>query len=229
MNGRLPLQKVALLLSVAITAMSAKADSLDLVNGDHYQGTVVSVTQSNVVLQSDILGSISLPRNKVIQINFGNAAIVAAPKPANNAIASNMTAAGPSLVLQGPQSAASAPGAVPQNEVVINQMRREGVDPDLMKQVQEEILGQGNPAANAKFNEIMGGLMSGKLSVTDIRAQAQESIQQIKEAKQQLGPEIGDSLDGYLSILQNFVNETATNTTLTASPPPASTTSPATP
>lgn len=222
MKGRHSLQIAALFLSLAAAVASAKADSLDLVNGDHYQGVVLAVTGSNVLFQSDALGSISLPRNKVAQINLGSAAVVAAPKPATNSVTSNAPAIGPSLVLQGPQSAATT-GAAPQTDVVIEQMRQQGVDPKLLSQVQDQIIGQGNPAAAAKYNEIMGGFMSGKISVADIRAQAQNSIQQIKDAKQQLGPEIGDSLDGYLAILQSFVSETATNTTLTtASPPPAS-------
>lgn len=221
MKGRHLLRKAALLLSLATAVVSAKADSLELINGDHYQGTVISVTQSNVLFQSDILGSISLPCNKVAQINLGAVTPFLA-KNVTNSVASNAPPIGPSLVLQGPQSAASAPGAVPQNDAVIGQMRRQGLDPNLVNAVQQQVFGQGNPAAAQKFNELMGGLMSGKFSVTDIRAQAQDSIQQIKDAKRQLGPEIGDSLDGYLTILQDFVNETATNTTLTASPPPAS-------
>lgn len=221
MKGRHLLRKAALLLSLAAAVASAKADSLDLINGDHYQGTVVSVTQSNVLFQSDILGSVSLPRGKVAQINLGNAAPLPA-KTATNLVASNTPTVGPSLILQGPQSAATAPGAAPQNDAVVEQMRRQGIDPNLVSAVQQQVFGQGNPAAAQKFNEIMGGFMSGKLSVTDIRAQAQESIQQIKDAKRQLGPEIGDSLDGYLTILQDFVNETATNTTISASPASAS-------
>jgi hypothetical protein len=222
MKGRHSLQKAALLLSLAASGASARADSLDLVNGDHYQGTVVSVTRSNVVFQSDVLGSLSLPRNKVAQINLGAATIPVVPKPATNSPASNAPVAATSLILQGPHNAGSAPGSVPQGDAVLQQMRQQGVDPDLVNAVQQQVFGQGNPAASAKFNELMGGLMSGKISVSDIRAQAQDSIQQIKDAKQQLGPEIGDSLDGYLAILQSFVNETATNTTVTASPPPAS-------
>jgi hypothetical protein len=221
MKGRHLLQKAAVSISLAVVAASAKADSLDLINGDHYQGTVVSVTQSNVLFQSDILGSVSLPRNKVAQINLGTAPVSVA-KTVTNSAASNAPPAGPSLVLQGPQNAASASGAAPQNDAVLDQMRRQGLDPNLVSAVQQQVFGQGNPAAAQKFNELMGGLTSGKLSVTDIRAQAQESIQQIKDAKRQLGPEIGDSLDGYLTILQDFVNETATNTTISASPSSAS-------
>jgi hypothetical protein len=222
MKGRHSLPKAALTLLLAASVASAQADSLDLVNGDHYQGTVVSVTRSNVVFQSDVLGSLSLPRNKVAQINLGAAITPAVPKPATNSPASNTAVAATSLILQGPRNAGSAPGAVPQGDAVLQQMRQQGIDPDLVNAVQQQVFGQGNPAASAKFNELMGGLMSGKISVADIRAQAQDSIQQIKDAKQQLGPEIGDSLDGYLAILQSFVNETATNTTVTASPPPAS-------
>ena len=55
----------------------------------------------------------------------------------------------------------------------------------------------------------INGLMSGKLNLNDIRSQAKASIDQINELKRDLGPEAGDALDSYLSILQNFVDESA--------------------
>ena len=216
---------VCLLLGVATVAPAA-ADSLDLTNGDHFRGTVVSVTQSNIEFQSETLGRVTLPRSKVAHINLGEAPVT---KPSTNAIAPHV---GSSLILQGTPNTGSAGVATTQPDAVLQQMRQEGLDPALVNQVKQQVLGQGNPVASQKFDELMGGLMSGTLSVGDIRAQAQESIKQIKDAKQQLGPDAGDLFDGYLSILESFVAETATNSTVTSaasSTTPASATSAATP
>lgn len=208
------------LLLLGSAVASAKADSLELVNGDHYRGTVVSVTQSNVEFQSDLLGRLTLSRDKVAHINLGDAPI---PKPSTNTAAPTV---GPSLILQGRQNLTPATA---QTEAVLQQMRQEGVDPKLVSQVQEQVFGQGNPVAAQKFNELMGGLVSGSLSVGDIRAQAQDSIKQIKDAKQQLGPEAGDMFDGYLAILENFVAETSTNDTITSAQPSAPSSAASTP
>jgi hypothetical protein len=199
------------------------------------------MTQSNVEFQSELLGRITQPRSKVAHINLGETLV---PKLATNNATPHV---GPSLILQGTpnpergpfirdasapsssiQSAQSSGSAgAPQGDAVLQQMREQGIDPALVSQVQQQVFGQGNPVASQKFNELMGGLISGSLSVGDIRAQAQDSIKQIKEAKQQLGPDAGDLFDGYLAILENFVAETATNTTITSatSSAPAATTS----
>jgi hypothetical protein len=222
------------LLLVAATTVPARADSLELVNGDHFRGTVVSMTQSNIEFQSEMLGHVTLPRSKVAHISLGETPV---PKLATNNTATHV---GPSLILQGTPNPERGPFVSdpttpsltlqgtqsPGSEAVLLQMRQEGIDPALVSQVQQQVFGQGNPAAAQKFNELMGGLMSGSLSVGDIRAQAQDSIKQIKEAKQQLGPDAGDLFDGYLAILESFVAETATNSTVTSAP--TSTTSAAT-
>ena len=218
MNCPPSLRIAAVCLLLAAVARAA-ADSLDLVNGDHFRGTVVSVTQSNVEFQSETLGRVSLPRSKVAHINLGDAPV---PKPPTNGAAAQ---AGPSLILQGKQNLSATGAAATQPDAVLQQMRQEGIDPALVSQVKQQVFGQGNPVASQKFDELMGGLMSGSLTVGDIRAQAQESIKQIKDAKKELGPDAGDLFDGYLGILESFVAETATNNAITSaasSPAPAS-------
>lgn len=211
--------RVAFGLCLAV-ALSARADVLELVNGDHYEGAILSVTQSNVEFQSEILGRITLPRDKVASMALREPATT---KPATNAAATPPI--GPSLIMQGTNHSAPV-GISAQSDAVLQQMRQNGVDPRLVSQVQEQVFGQGNPEAAQKFNELMGGLMSGSVSLADIRAQAQQSIQQIKDAKQQLGPDAGEMFDGYLAILENFVAESATNDTIAPSPAPAPTVSP---
>jgi hypothetical protein len=194
-------------------AFATRADVLELVNGDQFRGTVLSLTQSNVEFQSESLGRITLPRDKVARVTFREPA-VATPvaKPIGTNTPSHAT--GPSLIMAGTNhlSPAPAPGSA---EAALQQLRQNGLDPKLVTQVQQQVFGQANPEAAQKFDELMGGLMSGAINIQDLRAQAQTSIQQIQDAKQALGPDLGDMFDGYLAILQNFVTETATN-----SPPP---------
>ena len=65
------------------------------------------------------------------------------------------------------------------------------------------------PEANNKFNEMVSGLMSGRLTVNDIRAEAKSAADQLKELKRDLGEDAGGALDGYLAILEHFLQETA--------------------
>src|SRR5215471_15130780 len=52
------------------------ADQLEMLNGDRYVGKVLSLNSNTVVWQSDVLGTIKLPRNKVSSINLGSGATV---------------------------------------------------------------------------------------------------------------------------------------------------------
>src|SRR5215211_3936069 len=58
----------------------SSADQVDMLNGDRYAGRVTSIATNTVTLQSDVLGTITLPRDKVAHIALGNgAAINSAP------------------------------------------------------------------------------------------------------------------------------------------------------
>ncbi len=50
--------------------------------------------------------------------------------------------------------------------------------------------------------------MSGKLTVNDLRKEAKSAADQLRAVKRDLGDDSG-TLDGYLSILDSFLNETA--------------------
>ncbi|HZQ48564.1 MAG TPA: hypothetical protein VFC07_16220, partial [Verrucomicrobiae bacterium] len=80
---------------------------------------------------------------------------------------------------------------------------------------------KASPEAAQKFNDTMDGLISGKLSIQDIRVQAQNSIGQIKAARQELGDDAGGMLDGYLAILEKFVQETGPSPGNSPPPQPA--------
>jgi len=56
---------------------------------------------------------------------------------------------------------------------------------------------------------MVDGLMNGKLTVNDIRAEAKSAADQLKGLKRDLGDDDSGALDGYLSILESFLQETA--------------------
>ena len=75
-------------------------------------------------------------------------------------------------------------------------------------QIRQQMLA-GSPEATRKYDEMVSGLLSGQLSVGDIRQQAQSAAAQLREMKRELGPEADESLDGYLQVLDSFIKETA--------------------
>lgn len=194
-----------LLAALAVSlALSARADVLELVNGDRYQGTLIGMDRTNVVFDSEIQGRVKLPRDKVARVTLHEVA-------ARPATSTNPPATGPSLILNGTNVVQSPWMPANPADAVAQKMRQDGVDPKIVNQVRDQVLGRSSPEAAAKFDESFGGFMSGKLSVGDIRAEAQNSINQIKAAKQDLGDDAGGMLDGYLAILEKFVAETSTN------------------
>lgn len=54
----------------------------------------------------------------------------------------------------------------------------------------------------------LAGPADGTLSVSDLRRQAQQTIQAVEQAKKDM-PELDDALDGYLSILREFIKDSA--------------------
>jgi hypothetical protein len=188
------------LLACAICApfLPVRADVLELTNGDHYSGTVILVTRTNVEFRSEIQGLLKLPRDKVAVITLHDAS---APKP--GAMVAQPAFPAPSSVQS---NSPSLPAS--QENAMLEQMRRQGVDPKIVSQVQEQILGKSSPEATQKFNELLNGFMTGKISVDDIRGQARNAVQDIQSAKKELGGDAGEMLDGYLVILQQFLRET---------------------
>lgn len=179
-----------------VTALPLFADQVEMQNGDHYMGKVVVLTGETLVLQSDVLGRIELPRKKVSSISFGvgaSPAVTASPvRVATNAI------------LQAPLR--SQPTTNTELSRAIGQL---GTNSSVVAQVQKQFLADAGPEANAKFNEMLGGLMSGKISLSDLRSQAQSAAQQMRAMRKDLGDDAGPALDGYLEILDKFLAETS--------------------
>jgi hypothetical protein len=182
----------------------AWADQIEMQNGDRYAGNVLSLNADNLVLQSDVLGTVRLPRTNVSVITLG----------------ATLPAASPAL-------RSPIPGdALPTTKAPVNattnlspQLRQLGVSPAVIQQVQKQFLSEAGPEANGKFDELLSGLMSGKLSVGDISAQAKAAADQLRQLRREGGEEASFALDAYLSVLDHFVKENP--------PPPPKTNAPA--
>jgi hypothetical protein len=179
------------------SATGLRADVLEMQNGDRYSGKVLSIAADTVVLNSEILGKINVPRAKVATLEFGTEAsgaqLIAAtssPSPAKS-------------------PAAAAPIVVVNTNANLSaSFKQLGGDTNFIGQVREQMLG-GSPEAAGKFNEMVNGLMSGQMSIDDLRKQAQASAAQLRALQRDMGSQGDETLDGYLKILDAFVNETA--------------------
>src|ERR1700744_5404768 len=77
----LPGPPILLGSALLISAISLRADQLQMQNGDRYAGKILSVTSNTIVFQSDVLGKLTLARDKVSQLEFAG---VAAPGATNS-------------------------------------------------------------------------------------------------------------------------------------------------
>jgi hypothetical protein len=180
-----------------IVAPVLQADVLEMQNGDRYSGKVISVSTDTVVLTNELLGQITVPRGKVAGLSVGTNAVV--PK--------EVVAPGPSVSTNLPLI--PVPAAVPGTNMNLSAAFRQlGANTNFVGQIRQQMLA-GSPEASRKYDEMVSGLLSGQLSVGDIRQQAQAAAAQLREMKRELGPDADESLDGYLQILDSFIQETA--------------------
>ena len=193
-----------------IAAPPLRADQVEMQNGDRYFGKVLSVSVDTVVLESEVLGKINVPRKKVASLAIGTNA--AAPKTAAKA---EQVSAPTNLPF-----AASLPALTGTNADLSAAFRSLGENTNFVRQIREQML-SGSPGAASNYDEMLSGLMTGKLNMNDLRREAKSSADQLRALKRDLGPEAGDSLDGYLEVLDNFLKETAAEpTSSTPAPQP---------
>lgn len=196
-----------------LTVFSLRADQLQMVNGDHYAGKILSLNSNAIVFESDVLGKVTLPREKVASMSFGVGFVATTNAPAATRVV-------------------TATNRFVHSNTNIAVALRNGTNTATIEQIRQQMLTGTTPEANQKYDELLGGLMSGKLSVNDIRGQAKTGIDQINKLKQEMGPQADPMLDAYLEILQNFVNEAEPSTPAThplPAPPTGLTTTPAAP
>jgi len=172
-----------------------RADVLEMQNGDRYSGRVLAVSADTVVLNSEMLGKINVPRNKVARVTFST-----------NATTSKIAANLPLPVSTNLPILITGPAVANTNADLSAAFRQLGADTNFVGQIRQQMFA-GNPQAAAKYDELVSGLLSGQMNLNDLRQQAQTAAQQLRELKRGL-PEAGDSFDAYLQVLDAFVNET---------------------
>ena len=181
-----------------VAAPRLRADLVEMQNGDRYSGKVLSVSADTVVLESEVLGIINVPRKKVATLMIG--ANAATPNTATNiarvSVSTNLPAAVPAAALANTNVDLSAA------------FRNLGANTNFIGQIRQQMLA-GNSEAASNYDKLVSGLMTGKLNLDDLRREAKSSADQLRELKRDLGPDAGDSIDAYLSVLDNFLKETA--------------------
>jgi len=183
------------IIFLSIAAFWLRADEVEMQNGDRYFGKVLSVSADNVMLESEMLGKINLPRKNVASLALGTNA--PAPKAASVATVSAPT----NLPTAVSQSAVAGT-----NADLSAAIRILGADTNLTGKIRDQMLA-GSPEATAKYDAMVSGLLSGSMSMDDLRREAQSDADQLRALKHDLGPDAGDSLDGYLDVLDDFLNE----------------------
>jgi uncharacterized protein len=198
------------LLSAALALFAAAnpllADQVELQNGDRYVGHILSLNSNTVVLQSEVLGTLRLPRSKVAVITLGAQALTNSPALPS---ATNLPV--------GPNTPASTKSAATLSPT----LRQLGTSTNLIQQIQKRFLGDAGPEANNKFNELLGGLLSGKLTVDDIRAEAKTAADQLRALQRESGEDAGFAASAYLAILDRFLKESTPAGTATNVPAPS--------
>lgn len=201
MNRKLAFVSSGIVLLLAI-AFSLQADQVDMRNGDRYFGSVLSVSASTVVLQSETLGKVSLPRRSVAHLIFATNDLVAADsaKVVQDQASTNLTNAVLTTTSTNTETDLSAA------------LRNLVADTNLIQQVGRQMLAS-SPEATARYNELVHGLLTGKLDMKDLRREAKSSADQLRSLQKELGSDASDTLDGYLQVLDYFLAETAPSPT----------------
>src|SRR5271157_588989 len=153
MNATLRLLLTGFTLSI-FSGFPLLADQLVMQNGDRLTGKVLSMSTDTVVLASDVLGKINVPRKNIATLAFGTNVAPAKASPAAELSMAPATAVG----------AASTTGLLNTNAVSSVSLRLSDADTNVVRQIREQMLA-GNPAAAAKFDELADGLLSGKLNL----------------------------------------------------------------
>jgi hypothetical protein len=179
------MRKVFLLL-LAPAMLAVRSDVVECENGDRYNGKVLTVDENTVKLTNEITGVLNIPRAKVATISFGNTKLSKA-------------------------TAVAVPAKTNLN--VLSATQPPQFDVNAVEQVQNQLLGDASPEATQMFQEMVRGLMSGKLDLGDVRNKAQSTLNELKDLQKDLGDDDTTALlSSYASILQNFLNQAPANT-----------------
>jgi hypothetical protein len=186
-----------------------RGDQVEMLNGDRYVGQVLSLGSDTLVVQSEVLGTLRLPRTRISTITLDSSATgtvtnIARPGPVTPRAKSVARVATTNSTSLAPGFAAT--------------IRQLGANTNVIQQVQQQFLADAGPEAQTKFNDLVGGLLSGKIGVNELRTQAKTTLDQARSVRKDLGEEGGSMMDSYLTILESFLKETDTAATSTNTP-----------
>jgi hypothetical protein len=169
-----------------------KGDQVEMQNGDRYSGKVLSYTNNVILLTNDFAGTITLPRTNVARVLIGT-------------------------VASGPAAPPKTESAVVLPKLPTNSFANldKSSTAEQAAKVRQDLLGDANPAAKAKFDEMLGDITTGKISLGDLRAQAVSAATQLRQLKKELGSQSDDTLDGYLTVLESFIKEVPADSPVT--------------
>src|SRR5262249_8716714 len=125
---------VTLAWLLVLSSGLARADQIQMQNGDQYFGKVLSLNSSTLVIESDVLGTLRLPRGKVALISLGPAT---EPTRSPSLSATNPPLHAPALTVSNGLPDFSAA------------MRQLGSNSNLIQQVQTQFLNDAGPEATA--------------------------------------------------------------------------------
>ncbi len=195
----------------------ARADYVELVNGDLLHGEVVSLDDQDLRLMSDIHGAVIIARDKVAAIGFGDRR---PPRPADDTARVNgrVRAAGGRIVAgDGANVTATVPVAPASAQDIVRQLRASGLSPENIAELQKAMPMLKDPGAKRYFDDTVKGLVEGDLNVEDVRKQAIRAREEYRKSVKGLGPEaeksLNQALGGYLQILDRFIQDASPNAT----------------
>ena len=169
--------------------MGLYADQIELKNGDRYVGKVLSLNSNTVVLESPVLGQVQLSRTQVVSIHLNGAASASLPVTNTNT---------------GIAASAGNRGATNALETAVRRLK---ANTNVVQQVPGDLLAGASPEATQKFNEMVSALLTGKLTMTGLRKEADAAAKQLRELRQELGEDSSGLVDGYLKILDKFLQD----------------------
>jgi hypothetical protein len=205
----------------------AWADGVVLVNGDILHGEVVSLDGETLQFKSKSFGELSLARGDVASVHLGDVRLdrglprpapldVAAPDmqqrgaispPGGRAAQTPEDLLGTLTGRKPLPSTAPSDRQAPGAEDVLDQLQSGGLNPQILSEVQKALPLVNTPEVRDYFNTTVDGLMSGNLSIQDVRKDAVKARDAILDLQKDLGPGAA-ALNGYLSILNGFIEET---------------------
>jgi len=182
-----------ILVLLTTAGFATFADQVVMQNGDRYNGRILSVSPTNVVLQSEVLGMLNLSRGKVASLAMGTG-------PTTNTA---------------PAATPSRSNAPTELDAAVRQL---GTQSNLVNLVRAQFLATANPEAGQKFDKMLTDLGTGRMSVADLRAEARAAAAQLRELEKEAGDDTGGTTELYLSILDRFLAETEPSTPATNKP-----------